>query len=823
MRDDAIPPVKWSPRLTGATQPPLAYESLWSSLSRLGWLNALNCASLKAICSGRRNLCDKDLLTSDWVDSERLASLVGWQLPMAGEVAIARHLGLRASMWFSTFLRICPLCLENGYHSIWHQLLSLPVCPLDGCPMTEQCQNCGSALPHYRFCRSLFDRPFYCSVCGEPIAGAPVDWRLFECRKQPQQLEVLAPYAEWVAHVGQQLTAFRAPLPRCGELTTWCRPEALNTSFVQRASPLPAPCVPALYANVSILRWRVQMQPSTRPMVRAVDFSPLNAVLRTVLRRIVKWLRKNTPVTELQAAQAPPLAAAVDIQGRPPEVLAYHLFCLIFCQGDEPPSGLESDLWTWSLRKLPDLAITYWDNRLPRLGFRALLVGLYSGLYHLVQRSRGAGTISLWSLREVDLIDYSWEIDRNGLASGCVIFPQIDGFELLGNVRRRPAASNNDAVTVSALHQCNEDTGSYVTLLPRRPPSDLDGRYGRFRYPRKHCSIDAENDTEAICLWLLENRQSRDYDRCRLEVERLLHWAYCHQGKAFSSLKPEDFEAYRDSLTQLREGCHWVTVGRPPGQSHLAVRPVGHRLSSVEMRAAIDVICRLAFWLDEVEYCGLEVIPRHAAVDVDVELRRKSLKLIPRLYWNFVCATLDASYEQDEMLACLTIKFMYYTGMSAVEIAGLTAYSFSRQEPFLVRAEWRPERSRREIYLLPVLTRAVKRLHALSGRPKPIHGEPNLELWPATMPFVSVSAVEEYVQLGFRKVAATAYTRGKPLRMVEELALMGPINLVGAFREHAHNFGDGRWLDLLWDLRGAEDRRWCASHLDEVFAALAYY
>lgn len=606
MRDDAVPPVKWSPRLTGATQPPLAYESLWLSLSRLGWLNALKHSRLKALCCRSPYPKEKDLLKTSWVHSEQLAALVGWQLPMAGEEGIERYLGSRTNFWFSTRLRICPLCLEQGYHSVWHQLSSLPACPLDGCQLTEQCQSCGAPLPDYRFSRSLFDRPFYCNTCGKPIAGAPLDPRLLDFRTHPQGLSALAPFNEWLRLVGQHFPLAGVPYPSCGELTRWCRPEALVAAFVQHTTPLPATCSPALYANVCVFRWRVRMKFSPWPKPGAVDFSSLTKVLRSVLRRIVLWILQTRPETDLSVEQAPPLAEDVAVRGAPPEVLAYHLFCLIFCDTCKRPEGRESDLWTFSLRKLPDLNVTYWDHRMPRLGFRALLFGFYAGLYHLVKRAQGVGTINLRRLREVDLVAYSWDIDRTGLASGCVVFPKIHGLP----VDFKKARGGPPVQGLLFRPRRTDDGGPCVhTLLPRRPSPELDGRYGCFRYPRKDSLIEAEDDAQAIRVWLSKYHHPKSYGRDRMEVERLLHWAYCHRGKALSSLTPEDIKAYRDYLAQPQAGGRSRNLGWSAGQDHLTARPVSQRLFSSEQSVAIQVIAELAHWLEQVKYCRIEVRP----------------------------------------------------------------------------------------------------------------------------------------------------------------------------------------------------------------------
>lgn len=126
-------------------------------------------------------------------------------------------------------------------------------------------------------------------------------------------------------------------------------------------------------------------------------------------------------------------------------------------------------------------------------------------------------------------------------------------------------------------------------------PVDLNGREGGYRQPRHQCLMSADNDYDAILVWLktkqslspeavreMRARQRRE-DRVidptgmdplawlhtpshtqrayRKEAERFLLWSILERGKALSSMSTEDCTAYRDFLADPQPAEVWCGPG----------------------------------------------------------------------------------------------------------------------------------------------------------------------------------------------------------------------------------------------------------------------
>ena len=61
-------------------------------------------------------------------------------------------------------LRYCRRCMFRGYHSVVHQLGSVPYCPVHGCCLETMCRSCGGASD-YLIKASVLDAPFRCPQC----------------------------------------------------------------------------------------------------------------------------------------------------------------------------------------------------------------------------------------------------------------------------------------------------------------------------------------------------------------------------------------------------------------------------------------------------------------------------------------------------------------------------------------------------------------------------------------------------------------------------------------------------------------------------------
>lgn len=133
-------------------------------------------------------------------------------------------------------------------------------------------------------------------------------------------------------------------------------------------------------------------------------------------------------------------------------------------------------------------------------------------------------------------------------------------------------------------------------------PSELDGTQGRFRAPREHCMMRADNDYDAVLLWIstrhgMTPEQKRAVQIKRgiapgspegpldwlrylshtqrsylKEAERFMLWAIVQHRKPLSSMTLEDCQAYQAFLADpspsdlwcAPRGCDkWSTLWRP--------------------------------------------------------------------------------------------------------------------------------------------------------------------------------------------------------------------------------------------------------------------
>ncbi|NUU75387.1 hypothetical protein [Paenibacillus xylanilyticus] len=99
------------------------------------------------------------------------------------------HLLGVVSPWESVYLReklyFCVQCLEQGYHSIFHQFKLLHHCPFHNKKLIQCCPECGSEYD-YSLSNKMFDSPFICS-CGHEYCQINQDQLFYDSWNQPQE------------------------------------------------------------------------------------------------------------------------------------------------------------------------------------------------------------------------------------------------------------------------------------------------------------------------------------------------------------------------------------------------------------------------------------------------------------------------------------------------------------------------------------------------------------------------------------------------------------------------------------------------------------
>ncbi len=131
-------------------------------------------------------------------------------------------------------------------------------------------------------------------------------------------------------------------------------------------------------------------------------------------------------------------------------------------------------------------------------------------------------------------------------------------------------------------------------------PHEVDGSEGTFRAPAATCTLDANNDYQAVQTWLALHESPATQRTYRKEAERLILWAIVERGRALSSLTTEDAIAYRAFLRHPSPHARWIGPVRP--RTSPDWRPFNGSLSARSVAHALSILGALFRWLIEQRY-----------------------------------------------------------------------------------------------------------------------------------------------------------------------------------------------------------------------------
>lgn len=137
-----------------------------------------------------------------------------------------------------------------------------------------------------------------------------------------------------------------------------------------------------------------------------------------------------------------------------------------------------------------------------------------------------------------------------------------------------------------------------------RLPRDLDGQEGANRTSGGRPQIAAQNDVDAVKVWLARFADTpATFASYRKEVERLLLWAVIELGKPLSSLTHEDLLVYQRFLGNPQPADRWVMkTGRKWSRFEPDWKPFAGPLSGTSQRQAIVILNTLFSWLVNAGY-----------------------------------------------------------------------------------------------------------------------------------------------------------------------------------------------------------------------------
>jgi site-specific recombinase XerD len=143
-------------------------------------------------------------------------------------------------------------------------------------------------------------------------------------------------------------------------------------------------------------------------------------------------------------------------------------------------------------------------------------------------------------------------------------------------------------------------TSGIVPWEQLRLPHEVDGSTGAYRAPRATCTLNADNDYQAVQAWLSLHESPATQRAYRKEAERLILWAIVERGRALSSLTTEDAVAYRAFLRRPTPRERWV--GPVRARTSPEWRPFSGALSARSAAYALTVLGALFRWLIEQRY-----------------------------------------------------------------------------------------------------------------------------------------------------------------------------------------------------------------------------
>lgn len=418
---------------------PLPFESLFSVLIRHAWRNRIRFVEMVSIFKvvGAKRF-SRSLYSKFWNELHLIPPEFCWEVHDFGQ-RLADALSGLEDIFASKYLRICPLCFEEGYHSPIFQVLSLPTCPIHSVLLTETCCSCGKKLPQYKFSRELFDQPYICHSCGDYIAGTEIRIQN-HLEFRPHFAEIfsrMAPYETWLDNFTSFKPIFSEPvldLDGLRRLGIAADAEHKTLSLIHNLAPFPG-ATPLAAKSLGILTWKLKptflrntMAPGAHDRLRG---QTAKLVYVTTLRMIKKWLIASGHVSH---------DSEVLFDGRNPVSLAgwdaYQVAYLLMRNLLEMRNGasMRSSLTYGSVtfKHRNDHKLLSFQGREMKLQWRALLISYYAYLYGVVCEEWEQGVFNvkmpLYNIYNANYSGSFFDGDKNHV--GYVIFEHIDGMPL---------------------------------------------------------------------------------------------------------------------------------------------------------------------------------------------------------------------------------------------------------------------------------------------------------------------------------------------------------------------------------------------------------
>ncbi len=427
---------------------PLPHESILSSLWRFAWRNALSGSRLLQYCKQRPTFSTSSFPSFDQISLVQFESATNWKLEIA-----ERTCRLADATWWEGNFRYCPLCLEHGYHSYWHQSLYIETCPIDGARLLTTCEHCGMRLPQYGICRSLLDRPYVCAHCYNPISGV---WPTVESRLSIQCCadkfsQALSGLYDWWIESGSVRRALLNHLPSSDRkdvshytfpYRSFMRQWVLDHNEAANPFPVTARRTPRLI----ILRWavRLNVEPGWQvKLAQRVSWdgryrTRMLGIYRATLRRLERLIYARRAFTDedyrrylvATGSESQSFPNAADLPLLALCAMRRNLERYLSLNPSRPPN---------SLRDPSSTEISAFWHR-ARVCWRIAFIGMYVDMYWSLVSTRAEvfRFLNPPSFNPCAMRQFEEESEDPKFAyfKGSIAFPEIDGMAFNAMIRR---------------------------------------------------------------------------------------------------------------------------------------------------------------------------------------------------------------------------------------------------------------------------------------------------------------------------------------------------------------------------------------------------
>lgn len=144
----------WNPKWV------LPFESVWSIIEKYKAANRISSADFLSTYAldlykkrhGTVSKSYRELYTFKALNQEKFSSVIGtlvldYQSRTIDEILSRMPSGTNI-MYFRDYLAYCPICIEKGFHSIFHQFSLLHHCPFHQLSLLKVCSDCGEKIPY---------------------------------------------------------------------------------------------------------------------------------------------------------------------------------------------------------------------------------------------------------------------------------------------------------------------------------------------------------------------------------------------------------------------------------------------------------------------------------------------------------------------------------------------------------------------------------------------------------------------------------------------------------------------------------------------------